>query len=235
MKWLSSLFYVPKHEKITDKTMSRSLLFSVSSILLCTILFVGLSWSWFTSSVTSSVSTFSSAEYTLSTVVTENETTNSVSGVYLLNSEKNYTVTLTAGGSASTGFAIVTLDSETFYTRPIIPGHSFSFVVTGYSSLSVTHSWGVCACEDETRFLDGSFDDLPLSMALPPINPEEETLAEETLLEESSPEVPEETPEPMEEPSEEISEPVEEPSEELSKPIEENEEISTGGRIPIDD
>lgn len=160
---LSGLFYIPKHEKVSDKSFTQILLSSVFGILLCGICLAGLTWAWFSSNVTSVANNITAAKFTVSTSVLEegNDTPLSQSeedGRYIFNgltAGKKYTVTVTADESATatTGFCTVKLGSDTYHTIQLFPAggdgkpQSLEFTVTASddSLLAITPQWGTCA------------------------------------------------------------------------------------------
>ena len=100
----SGLFYVPKYEKVSEKAFLRIMLSSIFGILICGICLAGLTWAWFTSSISSTANTITAADFSVGVEFKQNESV--IEPVienesYKLNSG-TYTVTVTASGSATT-------------------------------------------------------------------------------------------------------------------------------------
>lgn len=157
---LSSLFYVPKYEKVSDKAFLRMMLSSVFGILICGICLAGLTWAWFSSAVTSTANNITAAKFTVNINVTAEGTATPLSpkeenGGYTydeLTAGKTFTVTVTADGSATatTGYCTVKLDGTTYHTIQLYPAggegkpQSVEFTVNGEQGLVLTiiPQWG---------------------------------------------------------------------------------------------
>ena len=143
----SSLFYVPKYEKVSDKSFSRIMLSSVFGMLICGICLAGLTWAWFTSTVTSTANTITSADFTVQISINGSEAS-SDSGVY--NLSDNSTVTVKAVGSATTGYCKVEYGGKAYYTVPLFTDSesdtvAFTVHASENSELKITPQWGTCA------------------------------------------------------------------------------------------
>lgn len=71
--WIRDWFYVPKHEKVSDKSFLQIMLSSVFGILICGIFLAGITWAWFTSSITSPASNITSAKFSVQITFKQNE------------------------------------------------------------------------------------------------------------------------------------------------------------------
>ena len=154
-RFWSDLFYVPKYEKVSDKAFLRIMLFSVFGILLCGICLAGLTWAWFTSSISSTANAITAADFSVQISINGSEAL-SDSGVYNLSG--NSTVTVKAVGSATTGYCKVELklsdnNINTYHTVQLYPAgedgkpQSVEFTVndSGGSLLTITPQWGTFA------------------------------------------------------------------------------------------
>lgn len=161
-RWIKNLFYVPKYAKISDQSFSRIMLSSVFGILICGMCLAGLTWAWFSSSVTSTANNITSAKFSVDIRVIPNRTDTPLSpteenGNYILDSG-TYTVTVTAQGSATAGFCTVEFDGKTYHTVPLFTdteseSHSVTFTVTSTSDnspLTIIPQWGTYAKNGET-------------------------------------------------------------------------------------
>lgn len=146
-RFWSDLFYVPKYEKVSDKAFLRMMLSSVFGILLCGICLAGLTWAWFTSSITSTANTITAADFSVKISINGSEAL-SDSGVYNLSG--NSTVTVKAVGSATTGYCKVEFGGKVYYTVPLFTNSKsdtvkFTVDASVYSELKITPQWGTLA------------------------------------------------------------------------------------------
>lgn len=122
---LQQMFYIPKHEKLSEKTFSRLLLFSVLGILLCGVCLGGLTWAWFSDSTVSSAEPLRAASFDVTAVIRTTDTGDTVSAnddqSYTLSAGHVYQVTLTPGGTASTGYCIITVNGQDYFTTQMKP------------------------------------------------------------------------------------------------------------------
>ncbi len=162
---LSSLFYVPKYEKVSDKAFLRMMLSSVFGILICGICLAGLTWAWFSSAVTSTANNITAAKFTVDISVIEKETDTQLTPTeengrytYALTSSTEYTVIITANGDAEKygGYCSVSyLRPNPYHTIQLYPEvgegkpNSVTFTVNASegSTLTITPQWGTCAGE----------------------------------------------------------------------------------------
>ena len=92
------------------------MLSSIFGILICGICLAGLTWAWFTSSISSAANTITAAKFTVNISVIEKETNTPLTRTeedgaykYGLTAGKKYTVAVTADESATatTGYCTV--------------------------------------------------------------------------------------------------------------------------------
>ena len=173
--WFSRLFYVPRYEKMTDHSLSRILLSSVMGIVLCILCLAGLTWAWFSDSVSSQSPAITAADYDVQIQVTKSgvELQPSEPGNYTLaagsNADRSYTVTIRALGTASTGYCTVQFGEETYHTVQLYPnGDAITFTVTATvaSPLTITPQWGTYANDSESRIENGTT--IPIGSASAP-------------------------------------------------------------------
>ena len=139
-----------------ETNLTRILLPSVLSILLCMTLLCGMTWAWFASTQSTPAATIQAATYRID-VVAETKNGGTVitagqNGKYSLAKDVAYTVTLTAGGNASKGYCKVTLpDNSVLHTEQIAPKNSLTFTLTLTSGGDVSFSpeWGTYSGEAE--------------------------------------------------------------------------------------
>lgn len=139
-----------------ETNLTKILLPSVLSILLCMTLLCGMTWAWFASTQSTPAATIQAATYRID-VVAETKNGGTVitagqNGKYSLAKDVAYTVTLTAGGNASKGYCKVTLpDNSVLHTEQIAPKNSLTFTLTLTSGGDVSFSpeWGTYSGEAE--------------------------------------------------------------------------------------
>ena len=158
----SSLFYVPKYEKVSDVSFSRIIVSSVLGILLCIFCLAGLTWAWFSGSSSSAANSITAAEFKVKVKINGSEIT-SADGKYTLNQTVN-TVTVTADGSATTGYCIVKFGENTYHTIQIfkVPAEnnpqSVTFTVKSVvgAELEIIPQWGTYAKPDSETLIDAN-------------------------------------------------------------------------------
>lgn len=136
-----------------ETNLTKILLPSVLSILLCMTLLCGMTWAWFASTQSTPAATIQAATYHIDVVAKNGETvlTAGQDGKYPL-AKGTYTVTLTASGNASKGYCKVTLpDNTVLRTAQIAPKNSLTFTLTLTSGGDVSFSpeWGTYSGEAE--------------------------------------------------------------------------------------
>lgn len=159
-RWVKEWLYVPKYEKVSDRFLSRIMLSSVLGMLICGICLVELTWAWFSSSVTSAANNITAANFSVQIVFMQNGSVIEPAienGSYKLNSG-DYTVTVKADGSATTGYCKVDLklsvnSINTYHTVQLYPAgedgkpQSVEFTINASdgSYLIITPQWGTFA------------------------------------------------------------------------------------------
>ena len=139
-----------KAERLRSDTLRAMLLPPILCAALCLVCLCGLSWAWFTVGVSAGTSSVSGAQYSVSATVTQGETPVSMeNGGFALSANTEYTVTLTAEGTASTGYGIVRFSDRELTTEQIAPGAAFSFKLIPESDTTLTAvaHWGVNRAE----------------------------------------------------------------------------------------
>lgn len=162
-KWLKGWLYVPKRAESQDKSFSRIMCSSVLGVLICTICLAGLTWAWFSSSATSTASAITAADFSVTATVQDSSGTEvePSGGSYLLGSG-TYTVTVTAGGTASTGYCHVLLGEDRYrtvqlYTNEEDGTKSVTFTVSADAEtyLTITPQWGTYAGTADEPLIGG--------------------------------------------------------------------------------
>lgn len=194
-KLFSGLLYVPKHGKVSDKEFTRIMISSVLGIMLCVICLAGLTWAWFSGSVSSAANNITAASFNTQINVKVKDTKTPVSptvenGIYSFSLENNkiYDVKITADGTSTTGYCKVIFGENTYYTIQIFnisgepqPGsllstdrpHEITFTVnaTDVTLLKIIPRWGSYArVEGEKLIGNENSENIINSIGTPPAN-----------------------------------------------------------------
>jgi len=122
-------FTAPEKGKVSDKTMTYNIIACVVGVLLCIASLTAVTWAWFADSISSPQNSLASGDYKLevSIIQTDNSAVVDPDGengyIFELDSDVQYTVTISASGSVSTGYCKVKLpggaEAKDFYTTQI--------------------------------------------------------------------------------------------------------------------
>lgn len=157
MRLYKRIFHKAKHGKAVKRSdgLYHILAPSVIGICICTVCLCGASWAWFSATQTSSVTGIHTATYTVDVTAAIDEIPAEVtsnSGIYTVSLEngKIYKITITANGTANTGFCTVALGEQTYHTLQIEKNAAFTFEIITYQSeiLTITPQWGTCAVSE---------------------------------------------------------------------------------------
>lgn len=194
-KLFSGLLYVPKHGKVSDKEFTRIMISSVLGIMLCVICLAGLTWAWFSGSVSSAANNITAASFNIQIDVKVKDTEKTVphtveNGIYSFSLENNkvYDVKITADGTATTGYCEVRLGKNVYHTIQIfnISDESnsgsilstdrpqeitFTVNATDVTLLKIIPRWGSYAiAENEKLIGNENRDNIINSIGTPPAN-----------------------------------------------------------------
>lgn len=138
-KLYKELFYIPKHEKLTEKVFRCRMAISLLTMLACTAVLITSTWAWFNMSVTTQPSTIETAYYSVTVDNAEN-------GVYIcpLTYEDKHTFEIEAGGTATTGYCKIQVGEQSYYTEQIPQGSSLLLTVQAARGtvITFTSQWG---------------------------------------------------------------------------------------------
>ena len=146
-------FIQNKSKKPSRKTTGRAAV--MIAAMLVTLLFCSVTaFAWFSANVANTGNTIATGEYSLNIVIKENTTNSEVGstseGMYTIN-EGKYTVTLSvADGSTSTGYCVIEVANNVYYTKQIEKDTSFSFEINAYEKATLTFAptWGTYSGDD---------------------------------------------------------------------------------------
>lgn len=138
--------------RLTDKKFMRLFFTSILCIVMCGVSLVTASFALFTNTLETKQMTLKAATYDV--IVTEIDgdelEIDAFTGDYKCEAGKVYAVTLVATGTASEGYAIVTLSpTEIYYSEPLKPGDSTTFTITRDEDFqfNVRGHWGKTNCQ----------------------------------------------------------------------------------------
>ena len=151
------------NRKLSDKAFARLALTSILGILVCIICLCSTTYAWFMGSVQVDGGNFKAAdecllsvsvykdgtEGSLATVNTENPVT--------LECEGTYTVTLTLPKESASGYLVLTVDSQEYYSDYLQGNNendqtlTFTMNVATAKSVTFTARWGIYSGECHVR------------------------------------------------------------------------------------
>lgn len=163
-QWLKSAIYNPKHTKLTDENILQLLLPSFAGIIICMVCLAGMTWAWFSASISTPSQTITAANYEVTvTSVTKKADGKKIEpqdGKYVLEAGTAYTIQLEAKGTAKEhgGYCLIQNDDGTavFYTQIFKPNESItiSLTVTNKGDYTFTGVWGsIPAGVDESQII----------------------------------------------------------------------------------
>ncbi len=145
-----------KKEKIKkDDNIYQLLLPSFISICFLMICLCGTTWSWFTTTTSTNISSIKSASYSVNVVVIKDDNTyvqpvteNNVTTITFA-SVGTYQVTISPNGNTNNGYCKINFEDEEYYTDNLVSGSSLSFIVNVDTNenkiLTITSNWGTCS------------------------------------------------------------------------------------------
>ena len=140
-------------EKLSDKAFARLAITSILGILVCIICLCSSTFAWFTDSAPSSGNEIKTADGCgLSVTVTLNGVAieDIESGVELAASDDPYVVTLSLPAGTASGYCLITVGGNTYYTDyilrhedPVVHTITFELVVETTQTVTFTPRWGI--------------------------------------------------------------------------------------------
>lgn len=150
---LKKLFNKQKHFRNKEKTFKVQVLVSILGITLSLSFLSVTTWAWFTDVLTVGNLKIQAANYDISVSIKDKESdmepiilANDIMK-YTLEPNKNYTITLTANGTATTGFCKVTVEGQDYYTEAISTkegNNKLTFTIKSITGgeVSFASNWG---------------------------------------------------------------------------------------------
>lgn len=164
---IRSVLYAPKHIKPTDENIMGLLLPSLVGIVICMICLTGMTWAWFSASITIPAQQIQAANYEVTvSVMNDRVEIPAENGKYTLQNGEN-AVQLTAVGNASNGYCKILINDTPYYTpqfpNPADSATEFSFTirVSEAAEMTIVPIWGTYTGTDV-------LDDRPLDLSFPP-------------------------------------------------------------------
>lgn len=141
--------YVLKHRDVASKSFHARMVCSMMTMIMCLVVFCSATYAWFTDVQTSAVAPIQSATYSVSV---ESETGNVCIDENLseltytspLVANDMHTFTLTGGGTTQTGYAVIHIGENDYFTSPIAPNESITLSIQAAqgSVISFSANWG---------------------------------------------------------------------------------------------
>ena len=175
MNKLCAMFRKGRHHDDTRRSdgLAHILAPSVAGLCICALTLCGVSYAWFTATVSSDAGTIRAAQYGVEVTITETETTvtvnkNAQNVTADLAQGKTYTVKLKATGSATQGYCTVELKSDAnaaqpdscYYTTQLVSGDNDTMTFTINTDkayiLTITPQWGTCSFTEDKKSLKNS-------------------------------------------------------------------------------
>lgn len=161
MKGIKNIIFGSDKEKLTEKAFRQCIAVSVFSILLCMIALCSVTWAWFKTDVSSAVNQIQSAHCDVAVSVAGSTASN---GKYTLEKETDYTVCISASGSADSAYCILVVDGVQHYTAQIpIPTSAenvltFTLRFSESKDIEIITCWGTSSKpETERTFKNGVY------------------------------------------------------------------------------
>ncbi len=199
--------YESRKEKQNDDGLVSVILPPVIGICLCAACLAGGTFAWFSSSAELPAQSIQTANYNITAaVMAEAGELTASNGVYKLEKDTSYKVTLTAVGDASTGYCRIDLGGTDIHTVQFpSKGHtentvSFTLEICQAVDMKLTAQWGSSTRAEEDKLANGgtyTYGKRTEEIITPPEETiEETTVPADTAVEEETT-VPETTQEPI--------------------------------------
>ena len=175
MNKLCAMFRKGKHHDDTRRSdgLAHILAPSVAGLCICALTLCGVSYAWFTATVSSGAGTIQAAQYGVNVTITEAENPGATVTVNKnaqnvtadLAQGKAYKVTLKATGTATQGYCTVELKSDAnaaqpdscYYTMQLVSGDNDTMTFTINTdkayTLKITPQWGTCSFTEDKKSL----------------------------------------------------------------------------------
>ena len=175
MNKLCAMFRKGRHHDDTRRSdgLAHILAPSVAGLCICALTLCGVSYAWFTATVSSDAGTIRAAQYGVEVTIAEAENPdatvtmnkNAQNVTADLAQGKAYKVTLKATGSATQGYCMVALKSDAsaaqpdsyYYTSQLVSGDNntmtFTIIADKAYTLTITPQWGTCSFTEDKKSL----------------------------------------------------------------------------------
>ena len=144
------------NEKLSDKAFARLVLTSILGILVCIICLCSTTYAWFTGSVQVDSNTLKAADACLLSVSVYKDgaegslaTVDTVNAATLECEEGTYTVTLTLPKESASGYLVLTVDGQEYYSDYLQRNDNtdqtltFTLNVKAAKTVTFTARWGI--------------------------------------------------------------------------------------------
>ena len=153
--------YTKQPQKTAEVNIMRLMLPSILGMLLCAVCLAGMTWAWFTATRDAAIEASSVATFGVKAQI-ESIGTKNVEGdevrTYSIADNTEYSVKLTATGTAKGGYCAVTVDGETYYTEYMSNGDDLSFTVCSRDGeIEIDTSWNEMSHARAARLRNGAY------------------------------------------------------------------------------
>lgn len=171
MNKLCAMFRKGRHHDDTRRSdgLAHILAPSVAGLCICALTLCGVSYAWFTATVSSGAGTIQAAQYGVKVTIVEEGSTDTPATQNVQNTQaftatldqgKTYEVTLEATGTATKGYCSVILEdidknTSPHYTKQLLPKESMTFKIYADKAytLTITPQWGTCSFTGDKKSL----------------------------------------------------------------------------------
>ena len=149
-------------KKLTDKVFMRLVLTSILSVLLCVVCLSAATYAWFTVTTYGMNNTIHAADGCDLTATVDKDATQIIvvdtdEAVKIDDAEGVYTVTLELPRGSASGYLVITVDGEDYYSdylrRDDVADQTITFTLNVQSVKDVTFTarWGIYSCDCDVK------------------------------------------------------------------------------------
>lgn len=141
-------FYVLKYEKMSNKGFRARIGLSIVTLIVCCVIFCSTTFAWFTSQKSSTVSPVIAAKYFLS-IEADGKVLDTKEYTCPLATEDCHVFTMTASGTATTGYCEIKVGDQTYTTVAVLKGQSITLTIVAAQGTQISFSpqWGTATSE----------------------------------------------------------------------------------------
>lgn len=149
-----ALFHTPKHAQKPERQAPMRVSVSLLTMLACCAVLCASSLAWFNDAQAASVASIQAASYSL-TVKADGSDESITSYTFTVDDNNTKTFTITASGTASTGYCEIKVGEKIYRTVAITPNESLALTIAADAGIDITFTavWGTYSpTGDETLY-----------------------------------------------------------------------------------